>query len=128
MLAHEFMFQIEIAKFNEKISRPTKTGCREWLGAKNSDGYGKVTVSKWLRHRIQPKRDRYARHRWKVLAHRMSWWITMGAIPDGMCVLHHCDNPKCVNPDHLFLGNHTDNMRDMMSKGRHWAQKRRSEP
>lgn len=51
-------------------------------------------------------------------AHRISWQLHFGPIPLGMWVLHHCDNPPCVRPDHLFLGTHPENMADRMAKGR----------
>lgn len=51
-------------------------------------------------------------------AHRAAWILTNGRVPPGLFVLHHCDNPPCVRPDHLFLGTQTDNMRDASQKGR----------
>lgn len=76
-------------------------GCWKWLGAKPSSRYGGMLFGK--------------KH---LLAHRISWTLHFGEIPNGMLVCHHCDNGLCVRPDHLFLGTQADNMRDMISKGR----------
>jgi hypothetical protein len=88
-------------RFWEKVKKAP--GCWTWTAAKYANGYGLFAFS-------QPWRRGYA--------HRASWELAFGAIPDGLWVLHHCDNPACVRPDHLFLGTHADNMRDMKSKGR----------
>lgn len=55
-----------------------------------------------------------------IRAHRLSWEIHNGPIPDGMYVCHHCDNKKCVRPDHLFIGTHRDNLNDFVSKCLHY--------
>ena len=89
-------------RFRAKVEFPgTKGGCWEWRGARNSRGYGQILVNGKT-----------------TSAHRVSFCIYRGE-PGEMHVLHRCDNRGCVNPQHLFLGTHTDNMRDMTAKGRH---------
>lgn len=77
-------------------------GCWEWqASSRNSRGYGAIGVNS------HPQ-----------LAHRVAWEVWNGPIPEGMHVLHRCDNRRCIRPDHLFLGTHLDNMRDAVAKGR----------
>lgn len=75
--------------------------CIEWSGARDRQGYG--------RRRYQGR---------NALAHRVAWTEAHGPIAEGLDVCHRCDNPACVNIDHLFLGTHQDNMRDCKTKGR----------
>jgi hypothetical protein len=75
--------------------------CWLWQGSVNNKGYGEIKA-----------RDAV------YYVHRYSWEIHRGSIPDKLCVLHICDTPTCVNPEHLFLGTQADNMRDMYAKGR----------
>lgn len=78
------------------------SGCWEWRNVRSKTGYGTFSA---------PVVG-------ILLAHRASWMIAYGAIPEGKYICHHCDNPPCVNPDHLFVGSPRDNTADMHAKGR----------
>lgn len=78
-------------------------GCWEWQGSRYGFGYGRLYLGDGTR----------------VKAHRFSYELFNGSVPRNLCVLHYCDNPICVRPDHLFLGTLSDNTQDMVSKGRH---------
>ena len=88
-----------------KIGSLTAEGCLPWLAGKGNYGYGTI----WHGGKYQP-------------AHRVVYELTVGPIPEGLLLLHRCDNPPCVNPSHLFPGTHQDNADDKMRKGRHYSQ------
>ncbi|WP_437230136.1 HNH endonuclease signature motif containing protein [Planctomicrobium sp. SH661] len=90
-------------RFWSKVDRSGgKDACWLWTAYRNPKGYGQFA---WASKTI-------------ILAHRAAWRITYGDIPIQSCICHFCDNPSCVNPNHLWIGSHMDNVRDRDAKGR----------
>jgi HNH endonuclease len=92
-------------RFWRYVSPEPNSGCWLWTTQHDKDGYGRLGRSPWEGGR-------------ETIAHRLAWTLLVGPVPGGLWVLHHCDNPTCVNPEHLFLGSPLDNVADMVSKGR----------
>lgn len=92
----------DIKRFWEKVETSSDfSTCWEWQACTIPSGYGQFWV-----------------HRKAISSHRVAWMLVKGSIPDGMVVCHACDNPRCCNPSHLFLGTNRDNTQDMIRKGR----------
>jgi hypothetical protein len=87
-------------RFEARVVR-TEAACWKWVGSVNQSGRGQLKINGAF-----------------LTASHVSYNLYNGSVPTGLYVLHKCDNPNCVNPEHLFLGSQSDNMQDMVSKGR----------
>jgi len=115
-------------RFEAKVDRLPGLGpdgsCHEWTAGRNRDGYGQINEGRGQITEGTPSRR-------LLTAHRVAWELVNGPIPDGLCVLHKCDNPPCCRVDHLFLGTQIENIADRDAKGRgnpakgsdHWSAK-----
>jgi hypothetical protein len=87
-------------RFWPRVAKAGADDCWEWQGPREPAGYGRLI------------------YQGNVRAHRVAWFLTYGPIPKGLAVCHHCDNPPCCNPGHLYLTTQSQNIKDRARKGR----------
>ncbi len=105
----------DVAKLYSRVARMGRSQCWQWSGYTNNRGYG---VMYFQGQYGKATGGRIVRGRGMLYVHRVAWALTNGVAPSDKLVCHKCDNPICVNPEHLFLGDHRANTQDMMKKGR----------
>lgn len=93
-------------RFLSGVAAGAADECWQWQRSRTGSGYGQIMIDGAMQY-----------------AHRVAFELHRGPIPDGAMVCHRCDVRTCCNPAHLFIGDHTDNMRDMAAKGRQWLQR-----
>lgn len=106
LVVHKMRGTVE-ERLNRRTVKDAATGCWLWMGATTDKGYGAIQGG--------------GRGSKMLLAHRVSYEIHKGPIPSGMLVLHSCDNPQCINPEHLRLGTQSENILEAFAKGRKYA-------
>lgn len=100
-----------LKRFWERVDKKSKEDCWNWLRSKDTGGYGQF----WFLGK-------------NIRASRYSWIVHNGGISNNLWVLHKCDNPACCNPNHLFLGTNSDNIKDSYNKGRSTQKGRNTHP
>jgi hypothetical protein len=98
---YEVLMGRKATPFWDRVKKAGDGDCWPWMGCRDIKGYGRI----WIRGKDK-------------MTHRVAWELTNGPIPEGICVLHICDNPPCCNLKHLWLGTQQANVRDCISKGR----------
>lgn len=103
-----------IEKFWDYVITQPETECWKWRGHRDEHGYPRIAPARSRRLENNPHGDR----RSPLKGSRVSWEIHNGPIPEGLHVLHHCDNPECTNPKHLYVGTQVENLKDAYRRGR----------